>query len=355
MSTKVSIDIQGFVRAAQDLFQVDGITVGMEGRHGIGKSALARQIGEDMGLPVIEIRLGQMTEGDLIGLPDLEGEGDSKVSRFCLPERIQRCVDEPCLLFLDEINRGSEGVQQAAFQLIGSHAINGVDLHEGTRVICAQNPSETYNVVQGDGAWEDRIALFVLEPTLEDWLVWAKGTGDIDPLLVDFVRQNPRHLEEVGIQEPGGVYPSRRSWEKVDRVLKACELNEVPADPRFFNVSRPLLGNEAAIALVEFAKNYEMVISAEDILERFKEVKDRIKKATADQTNGFLEKLVDNSGDNDWSDDQADNAGKFAKLLPGEQLVTFWTKVSSSEGGNFKNVQKLHKRISKDLLKAVNG
>ncbi len=355
MSTKVSIDIKGFNQAAKDLFTVSGITVGMEGRHGIGKSALAKQIGEELGLPVVEIRLGQMTEGDLIGLPDLEGEGEDRVSRFCLPELIKRCVEEPCLLFLDEINRGSEGVQQAAFQLIGSHALNGVQLHEGTRVICAQNPSDSYNVTEGDGAWEDRLAMFVLEPTLEDWLVWAKGPGEIHPLVVDFVRQNPRHLEEVGVQEPGGVYPSRRSWEKVNRVLSACDLHDDPADVRYFNVVRPLVGNEAAIALVEFGKNYEMVLSAEDILNNFKDVKDRIKKATADQSNGFMEKLVDHSSDNDWTDEQADNAGSFAKMLPGEQLVVFWTKMSSSEGGNFKNVQKLHKRISQALLKAVNG
>ena len=71
--------------------------------------------------------------------------------------------------------------------------------------------------------------------------------------------------------------------------------------------------------------------------------------------NNVMEKLVDHSGDNDWTDEQADNAGSFAKMLPGEQLVVFWTKMSSSEGGNFKNVQKLPKRISQALLKAVNG
>ena len=82
MSTKVSIDIKGFNQAAKDLFQVPGITVGMEGRNGIGKSALAFQIGEEMNLPVVEIRLGQMTEGDLIGLPDLEGEGEDLVGKI---------------------------------------------------------------------------------------------------------------------------------------------------------------------------------------------------------------------------------------------------------------------------------
>lgn len=355
MSTKVSIDIKGFNQAAKDLFQVPGITVGMEGRHGIGKSALAFQIGEEMNLPVVEIRLGQMTEGDLIGLPDLEGEGEDRVSTFCLPKLLKRAVDTPCLLFLDEINRGSEGIQQAAFQLIGSHSLNGTKLHEGTRVICAQNPSDSYNVTEGDGAWEDRLAMFVLEPTLEDWLIWAKGKGDIHPMLIDFIRQNPRHLEELGVQEPGGVYPSRRSYEKVDRVLKACDLQDSPANTRYFNVTRPLVGNEAAIALVEFSKNYEMVISAEDILNNFADVAERIATATADQANGFLEKLVDHSADNDWTAEQVENAGKFAKCLPGEQLVAFWTKISSAEGGNFKNIKGLHKKISGQLLKSVHG
>ena len=197
--------------------------------------------------------------------------------------------------------------------------------------------------------------MFVLEPTLEDWLVWAKGKGDIHPMLIDFIRQNPRHLEELGVQEPGGVYPSRRSYEKVDRVLQACDLQDSPTNARYFNVVRPLIGNEAAIALVEFSKNYEMVISAEDILNNFAEVAERISTATADQANGFLEKLVDHSTNNDWTTEQVENAGKFAKCLPGEQLVAFWTKISSAEGGNFKNIKGLHKKISGQLLKSVHG
>ena len=37
----------------------------IRGRHGIGKSEIVYQIAEDMGLPVVERRASQMTEGDL--------------------------------------------------------------------------------------------------------------------------------------------------------------------------------------------------------------------------------------------------------------------------------------------------
>ena len=41
----------------------------IRGRHGIGKSELVYQTAKDLGLPVVERRASQMTEGDLLGLP----------------------------------------------------------------------------------------------------------------------------------------------------------------------------------------------------------------------------------------------------------------------------------------------
>ena len=41
----------------------------LRGRHGIGKSQVVFQLGEQLDLPVIDRRASQMTEGDLLGLP----------------------------------------------------------------------------------------------------------------------------------------------------------------------------------------------------------------------------------------------------------------------------------------------
>ena len=39
----------------------------IRGRHGIGKSQVVFQLGDKLGLPVIDRRASQMTEGDLLG------------------------------------------------------------------------------------------------------------------------------------------------------------------------------------------------------------------------------------------------------------------------------------------------
>ena len=44
----------------------------LRGRHGIGKSQVVYQYAESVGLPVVERRASQMTEGDLIGLPSID-------------------------------------------------------------------------------------------------------------------------------------------------------------------------------------------------------------------------------------------------------------------------------------------
>ena len=49
----------------------------LRGRHGIGKSEVVYQTAEDLGLPVVERRASQMTEGDLVGLPVIDKKNDS--------------------------------------------------------------------------------------------------------------------------------------------------------------------------------------------------------------------------------------------------------------------------------------
>ena len=54
----------------------------LRGRHGVGKSCVVYQTAQTLGLPVVERRASQMTEGDLVGLPVIEGD----VTRFNPPD-----------------------------------------------------------------------------------------------------------------------------------------------------------------------------------------------------------------------------------------------------------------------------
>ena len=69
----------------------------VRGRHGIGKSTVVYQLAKERGLPVVESRASQMTEGDLLGLPKVEGN----VTQWLAPEWLHTACNEPVVLFLD--------------------------------------------------------------------------------------------------------------------------------------------------------------------------------------------------------------------------------------------------------------
>ena len=54
----------------------------LRGRHGIGKSSVVYQYAAAIGMPIVERRASQMTEGDLLGLPTI----DEGVTSFCPPD-----------------------------------------------------------------------------------------------------------------------------------------------------------------------------------------------------------------------------------------------------------------------------
>ena len=74
----------------------------LRGRHGIGKSTVVYQQAKAMNLPVVERRASQMTEGDLLGLPKIDGN----VTAWLAPEWLDKACKEPVVLFLDEVDRG---------------------------------------------------------------------------------------------------------------------------------------------------------------------------------------------------------------------------------------------------------
>ena len=346
------MDIKTFLQVAT-LLPAD-IAILVRGPHGIGKSQLFRQISKTLGFSeadFIDRRLSQMTEGDLLGLPELiDGS-----TRFAPPDWYMSACKSPKLILLDEFNRATPEVMQCGFQIVLDHELNGWKLHPQTRVFAAVNASAEYTVNEMDPALLDRFWTIDLEPTVEDWIEWAKG-ADIDEVTIDFIRQQPRHLRHQGQIEPGKVYPSQRSWERLDRTLKHARMNpvdlagsELPAG--FYSICTGFVGFEAASAYVDFVKNHSSQISAEDVLDRWKKTKSKVLKLSADKQNALIEKLLDHSEKNTWSDSQADNVADMVKTLNGEMLVSFINKLMATK--RLDNLRAIHSRVRDVLIKTV--
>ena len=133
----MAVDFKTFVAVAPHVARVRKPIL-LRGRHGVGKSCVVYQTAGAMGLPVVERRASQMTEGDLVGLPSVEGNRTS----FNPPDWFKQACEEPVCLFLDEVARATLEVRQGIFELTDSRKLNGHNLHPDTLIFAAVNGGE---------------------------------------------------------------------------------------------------------------------------------------------------------------------------------------------------------------------
>ncbi len=265
----MAVDFNTFLSVAPHILDA-GLPVLIRGRHGVGKSEVVYMIAGTRELPVVERRASQMTEGDLLGLPDTADTAINgrKATTWNAPDWLVTACEQPVVLFLDEVDRATMEVRQGLFELTDSRKINGWHLHPKTLIIAAVNGGEhgaQYQVGEMDPAELDRWTVFDVEPTDEDWLKWANGR--VSGVVWDFINQNRQHLEHKGDFEPNKVYPSRRSWTRFnDTAMPAGVFGEGGDLDLLFNLASAFLGFEAAVSFRDFVENYERIVTVEDIL-----------------------------------------------------------------------------------------
>ena len=109
----MTIDFATFLSVAPHVLN-SRLPVLIRGKHGVGKSQVVYQIAESRGIPVIERRASQMTEGDLLGLPDTADTqiNGRKATTWNAPDWLVTACEEPVMLFLDEVDRATLEVRQ---------------------------------------------------------------------------------------------------------------------------------------------------------------------------------------------------------------------------------------------------
>lgn len=355
MSTQsVTMSIKTF-NAVMPLLPVE-TSVLLRAPHGVGKSQVVRQIAKAIALKehiddfeLIDRRLSQMGEGDMIGLPSTDGE----VTRFNPPEWYKRACDKACVLFLDELNRATPEVMQAAFQIVLDRELNGWKLHPQTRVFAAVNSSAQYTVNEIDPALLDRFWTIDLSPTVDDFLVWAKDGNKIVSCIVDFITANEKWLDSPANCEPGTVTPSRRSWERLSNALHGASIHENPNDPLFYPMCLGFIGTLATIDFHSFVKTIEFQPSGEEILDNYASVQKKIKKMGQEKQNVLIERVTDyiTKKLKTLSDVQGANLHNFMVDLPGELRISAWSKMTQASGvDNIDLSRAIHKSCVDTIL-----
>jgi hypothetical protein len=336
------------------------IAVLSKGPTGIGKSAVVHQIGEKLGLEVIDRRLSYMTEGDLIGLPELiDG-----VTRFAPIDWFIRACNEPLIVFFDELNRATIEVQQCAFQIVLDRELNGHKLHPETRIYAAVNEGNDYQVTEMDPALLRRFYSATLEPTVDDWLKWAESRGNVHEIITAFIRKYPAHLRHEGDMTPGKVYPNPASWSRLDQSLKYANIDlSVDVGSCYKSITSPIslgfIGDETTIAFSSYLKNLANLFNAKDVVQSYGTLKPKLDKLNNDKKNDLLNQVFNLILKESISVNEAKNIFEFSKNASDEMCVSFYYQLLGIDinGDNdiaIANLKKLTNYFSSTIVEVYN-
>jgi hypothetical protein len=214
---------------------------------------------------------------------------------------------------------------------------------------------EQYQVGEMDPAELDRWTVFDVEPSVEDWLAWAKN--EVDSAVWDFINTNHAHLEHSSDFEPNKVYPSRRSWQRLNDCLVQASLLK-DASPVLFNLAASFVGFEAAVAFNDFIANRDKQVSFEDVIYEGK--LDLVKDFDINDHNALIEKMEAQEIFKDaLPKEHLQNLAEYFVVLPSEVAMKLWTSLGANITFNFKSlpqsVPKCGLSVSQHLVQILTG
>lgn len=197
----------------------------VHGTMGIGKSSIVRQIAKDLDREFIDIRLSQVDQTDLRGIPYFNPE--TKRMDYGIPSELPTDPNSTAIIFLDEMNQASPAVSAAAYQLILDRRIGQYVLPKGVVIIAAGNKASDAGVnFKMPAPLANRFIHFELVINYDDWRDWAIEHR-IHPSIIGYLEVNQHELYTFSPKSPDEkAFATPRTWEFVSNVLEDEEGND---------------------------------------------------------------------------------------------------------------------------------
>lgn len=279
---------------------------------GIGKSALAKELGADPELAfdhVVEINGSLLDTPDLAGLA-LIGEQTSEVLHFKKSPLIAPCQTGRNLIIWEEVPDATIGMQNLIARWAYDKEVNGTKLSDQTFHIMLGNRSKDKS---GAGRvstkLSNRVCVLEMEANLDAWVNWALDRG-VNPIGVQFLRFKPSAFHDFNPDAPMGVNPTPRSWVRAFRTADA-----LPEALYFQKVSGEV-GSGPAAEYTAFRKIYQSLVSFDEVLAN--------PKGTKIPTDLSAQFAIVGSLAHSCSEDNVDRVAVYVERMRSDFSVMFW-------------------------------
>jgi hypothetical protein len=325
------------------------------GPPGIGKSDLVKQIGDELGRSVIDVRLALWEPTDIKGIPYYNAEQGKMV--WAPPAELPTDPESTALIFLDELNSAPPAVQAAAYQLILNRRVGTYELPKGVDIVAAGNREGDRGVTYRMPApLANRFVHLEMRVDFDDWQEWATLNG-VHPEVVGYVSFAKQDLNDFDAKSASKAFATPRSWSFVSELL---EDDDTDTDT-LHNLIAGAVGDGLAVKFMAHRKIAGKLPKPEDILDG--KVKDlAIKEVSAmyTLTTSMCYELKDRADKGDKKfDAYADNFFRYMMDNFPTELVVMGAKTALTnydlplDATKMKNFDEFHKRFGKYVLSAM--
>jgi len=276
---------------------------------GIGKSAIIRQITDEMAIGFVDVRLAQMEQSDVAGIPYVSHgaeNGGAEVMRVSIPEWFpskERITagefPEQGVLFFDEMSNAPVAVQHAAYRIVLDREVHrGCELGDGWVIVSAGNKKEDKTGAKGVApALANRFAMhFDIKADLDDFTAYAIATG-ISTEVIGFLNFNAAMLYRFEPKSNEVSFATPRSWEQVSNLLKVGF-----SEDELSTAVGGCVGDAVTSEFMAFRKYYESLPDFRKIMSgelEYKIPKNNDRGITFALTSSLITNLAMNAGDAD--------------------------------------------------------
>ena len=325
------------------------------GPPGIGKSDIVKQIGEDAGREVVDVRLALWEPTDIKGIPYYNADQGKMV--WAPPSELPTDPESTAIIFLDELNSAPPAVQAAAYQLILNRRVGTYELPKGVDVVAAGNREGDRGVTYRMPApLANRFIHLEAKVDFDDFQEWAV-MNNVHPEVVGYVGFAKQDLYDFDPKSPSKAFATPRSWVFVSDLLKDddCDIDTL------HNLIAGAVGDGLAVKFMAHRKIAGRLPKAEDILKG--KVKDlQIKEVSAmySLTVSLCYELKDQAEKKAKDfDAQADCFFRYMMDNFPTELVVMGAKTGLTnynlpfDATKMKSFDEFHKRFGKYVLSAM--
>jgi len=191
------------------------------GPPGIGKSDIIKQLGEELGAHVIDVRLSLWEPTDIKGIPYFDSnEGTMRWAPPSeLPSKDFASKHKQIILFMDELNSAAPSVQAAAYQLVLNRKVGTYELPDNVVMVAAGNRETDKGVsYRMPSPLANRFVHLEMTVDWDDYFEWAVDNG-VHPDVIGFLTFSKKDLYDFDPKSSSRSFATPRSWSFVSELL----------------------------------------------------------------------------------------------------------------------------------------